>query len=167
MEVLHQDKNIIIVDDYENTTYPDGVFFKVFDARWMESPVAGLYRALFNRNKSLIQIRNEWYGSRYAAIEPSLTGNVLILGLGLAHLDDYLTTGTSWVWVENNQWLVDNVIPVNGTVIQADAENLELMVDAGAASGGYDTILVDFAETQINDYSSLLAFGGTVIKMQI
>lgn len=163
IEITHQDKEIIYIEEYEWTGEPDGVYFKINDPMWAHSTIGNLYPVLLDRKRTVIVIKNEYYSNAYAAIEPQLTGDVLILGMGLALLDPHLTTGTSWKWVDRNSFLISYITIFNGTKHEGDAEDMDFLTTLGT----FDTILIDFKQTQINDYSSLLNIGGTVIEMYI
>lgn len=163
IEVHYQDKYIILLHQYEWTGKPDGVYFKYSHPTWGSSTVGGIYKALFERNAmQLIQISNEHYQNQYAAVEPLLIGDVLILGGGLQELGNYLSTGTSWKWVENHPYLA-SFVPIVGTMHEGDAEDIDFLTTLGT----FDTILIDFKQTQLNDYSSLLNPGGTVIEFKV
>lgn len=164
--IEHQDRDIILFNPYTYTgaLNGDGLYIKRHLQQWNGSVVNDDYKVLFSRpDQAVIQIVNEFYGSVYQAIEPSLVGDVLILGMGLAHLDMYLTTGSSWKWVEINNWLANNIVVNNGTVHEGDAEDEEFI----ASLGTFDTILIDFPQTQLNDFEQHLNMGGTIIEIQI
>lgn len=165
MDVL-QDSDIIILDQYEYTGNADKIYFKSHHFSWCMSTVGNLYKVLMQRSDySIIYIANEYYESRYQAIEPQLVGDVLILGMGLAILDAFLTTGNSWVWIENNEWLYNNITPANGTKARWDAEDEKLF----DLFGTFDTILIDFPQTngKLVDYTQYLNPGGNVIEMKL
>lgn len=164
--IVSQDSEVILLDQYEWTGNADGIYLKTPHYTWMESNIGGLYKVLLNRiDRSLIYIANEHTIAKYAAIEPSLVGDVLILGMGLALLDSYLTTGTNWQWVEKNELLYDTVTPVNGSVARGDAEDEDLLTFLGT----FDTILIDFPKSndKIIDYTPYLNPGGTIIEMRL
>ena len=164
MTIEHQDSEIILINGYEWTGEPDGVYLKRRHYSFAFSTIGNTYRVLLHRNKKgVIQISNEYHDLRYQTIETSLVGDVLILGMGLATIDQFLVTGTSWKWVENNSWLYANVSVTNGTKHFGSAEDMEFL----ATLGTFDTIFIDFPQTWNNDYSSLLNIGGTVIEMKI
>lgn len=165
MIIEHQDTEIIIINPYTWEGEPDGIYFKIESPMWCGSIVGNDYRVMLKRhNYNLIQIENDFYTSRYQAIETSLTGDVLILGMGLATLDQFLITGSSWKWVEINDWLVANVVPANGTVHQGDANDITFLETLGT----FDTILIDFPRTDIRvDYTPILNVAANVIEMKL
>jgi hypothetical protein len=164
MIVTHQDKEIIYIEQYTWTGEPDGIYIKINHPMWAHNIEGDICQLLLNRNRTIIVIHNQYYSNAYLAIEPSLIGDVLILGKGLGVIDAHLTTGSSWKWVERNDYLC-NVFPapVNGTVHQGDAEDIDFLTTLGT----FDTIFIDFMQTKINDYSSLLNPGGTIVEMFI
>lgn len=167
--VEHQDREVIILNPYTWTGEADGIYLKTPHYTWMDSVVGNDYKVLLRRfDGTVIYIDNEYYRLKYQNIEPQLVGNVLILGMGFALLDPYLVTGTDWVWVENNQWLFDNVTPTNGSKVFGDAED-ELFLTTMLPTPTYDTILIDFdlSNDKHTDYDQLLNMGGTIIKMYI
>lgn len=165
MTIEYQDSDIIILDSYEWTGSPDGIYFKSHLMIWEMSTVGNTYRVLLRRNKkTLIQVENEFYQSKYQAFEPNLVGDVLILGLGLGTINPYLTTGTSWKFVDKNTYLIsDFAISAGRSKHQGDAEDMVFL----ATLGTFDTIMIDFPQTQLNDYSSLLNIGGTIIEFKL
>lgn len=166
MVILHQDTDIILLNLYEWTGEPDGIYLKARHYSWMMSTIGNQYRVLLDRkDKRVIQIENEFYSAAYLAIEPSLVGDVLILGLGLATLSNHLTTGSSWLYVEKNEWLYNNISGLPGTKVLGDAEDETFL----ATLGLFDTILIDFPRSNEKkiDYEAYLNVGGTVIEMTI
>lgn len=161
---VYQDSDIIFLDQYEYTGSKDNIYLKVKHYSWMMSTIGGFYKVLLNRNdRSLIYIGNEYYAAKYQAIEPSLVGDVLILGMGLAILDSYLVTGTNWVWVEKSDWLYNNITPANGTKAFGDAEDIDFL----ATLGTFDTILIDHTRTKRMNFASIMNVGANIIEMTI
>ena len=158
-----QDSDIIILSPYTYKGYEDGIYFKIHDPVWSMSVIGDDYKVLLNRSDyTLIETNNEYYREKYLAIESLLTGDVLILGAGLQILDTYLTTGSSWKWVEKNAYLA-SFNPVNGTIHEGNAEDEAFL----ATLGTFDTILLDFKKTKLVDYDSLLNIGGSIVEMVI
>lgn len=156
--IEYQDRDIIVLYPYTFTGERD-MYVRQLHPFWSQSS-PGDYKLLVDRiTRKVLQASNEYYLAKYEALEPSLTGDVLILGSGLQTLDAYLVTGSSWKWVEINSYLA-SIIPVNGTMHEGDANDLEFL----ATLGTFDTILVDFpVSNPLTDYSSLLNVGGTII----
>lgn len=163
--VSFQDSDIILLHPYNYDGEPDRLYIRRIEAPyWNGATIGNDYKVLLDRaKKSIIQISNEFYDAAYAAIEPSLVGDVLILGAGLQTIDPMLVTGTSWTWVEKNPYLA-SLTPVNGTIYEGDANDLEFL----ASLGPFDTILIDFPRDEnFVDYDFLLNPGGTIIYFQI
>lgn len=163
--IEYQDREIILLNPYTYDGVPDGIFFKRFlPHHWNGSTIGDPYKVLWDRQgKFPIQITNEIYEAKYAAIETSLIGDVLILGAGLQTLDSYLTTGTSWKWIEKNSYLAA-ITPTNGTIYEADANDIDFLITLGT----FDTILIDCPlDDNLKDYTVLLNPGGTIINFQI
>ena len=160
--LIHQDTDIIYLD-YTFREEPDGAYFKLPHYTWMSSVYGDNYPVLMDRDKHLIEIDNEYWQSKYSDIEASLTGDVLILGLGIAILDQFLVTGSSWKWVENNAWLAANIVPVNGTVHEGDASDMDFL----ATLGTFDTILIDFPLDKRMDWATIGNVGYNVIEMRL
>lgn len=164
INITYQDSDLIFVAAFPCSAKADGIFFKFYYAYlWSNSIIGDSYPCLFDRNKNLIVSKNEYYQDRYSSIEASLTGDVLILGIGLAVIDQYLATGSSWKWVDNNQWIIDNITPLNGTTHLGDANDIQFLETLGT----FDTILIDYPFTQLVDYSSILNVGGTIIEFKL
>lgn len=164
-DIAYQDKHIILMHPYNYDGEPDRVFFHRFlPHHWNGSTVGNAYKVLWDRaGKYPIQITNEIYETKYAAIEPSLIGDVLILGAGLQTIDAYLVTGNSWTWVEKHPYLAA-LVPSNGTIYEGDANDIDFL----ATLGLFDTILIDCPlDDNIKDYTVLLNPGGTIINFQI
>lgn len=163
MSILYQDKEIILFHPYTWNGKPDGIYLKQDHFSWSKSTIGTDYKLLLDKTDcSVIQISNEYYNDKYAAIEPSLIGDVLILGAGLQTLSTYLSTGTSWKWVERNPYLAA-LVPSVGTMHEGDAEDQNFVDSLGT----FDTILIDFKRTKLVDYDSLLNPGGSIIEMRI
>lgn len=164
MTIEYQDSEIIILNPYTWTGVPDGFYIKKNASPiFLQAVIGDPYKVLLDRaSKSIIEATTPFYLDAYQLIEPSLIGDVLILGSGIQLLDQFLATGSSWKWVEKNSFLA-SLVPVNGIVYEGDAEDMAFL----ATLGTFDTILIDFRQTQLNDYSSLLNIGGTIIEMKI
>lgn len=156
--IEYQDSDIIILYPYTFTGERD-MYVRQLHPFWSQSSPSD-YKLLVDRvTRKVLQASNEYYLAKYAAIESSLIGDVLILGGGLQTLDAFLVTGTNWKWVEINSYLA-SIVPANGTMHEGDANDLDFL----ATLGTFDTILVDFpVNNSLTDYSSLLNPGGTVI----
>lgn len=164
MTVLYQDTDIILLDPYTWTGEADKKYLKVKHFSWMMSTVGNDYKVLLNRlDRSVIQITNEFYQDRYSTLEPSLTGDVLILGAGLQTLDAMLVTGSSWKWVEINPYLA-SIIPSNGTIHEGDAEDIDFLQSLGST---FDTILIDFPIKERMDFSSIMNVGANIIYFKL
>lgn len=163
MTVSYQDTDIILLHPYTWTGDADKKYLKTKHFSWMMSTVGNDYKVLLNRfDRSIIQITNEFYLDRYAAVEPSLTGDVLILGGGLQMLDALLVTGSSWKWVENNPYLA-SILPSNGTMHEGDADDIDFL----ATLGTFDTILIDYPFKGRKDYGSIMNVGANIIEFKL
>jgi hypothetical protein len=162
MDILYQDTDIIIVDPYTFSGNKD-IYIKTLHPYWSQSVVGNDYKLLIKRkNHRLITATNEFYQAAYSAIEPSLTGDVLIIGAGLQIIDPMLVTGTSWKWVEINPYLA-SINPSNGTIHEGDGTDIDFL----ATLGMFDTIFVDIYLPNRIDFASIMNVGANIIYMTI